>query len=89
MLVLVVETGGRVDGLGHPVDGDSGEELVLGEASFYLPVTVAPGAPLLDNPGCQSHWRIVEPVGQGLGFGPLDMGVSALFYVLLTRFGNY
>src|SRR5215831_10526849 len=79
VLVLVVQPGGRVDGLGDPVDGDGGEQLVLGEAVFNLPTAVAPGTPLLDNPGGQPHWGVIQPVGQGLGFGALDMGISTLF----------
>src|SRR5712691_8233818 len=79
VLVLVVQPGGRVDGLGDPVDGDGGEQLVLGEALFHLPTAVAPGTPLLDNPGGQPRWGVIQPVGQGLGFGTLDMGISTLF----------
>src|SRR4029453_19208942 len=59
VLVLVVQPGGRVDRLSHPVDGDGGEQLVFGEASFPPPAAVAPGTPLLDNPGGQSRWRVV------------------------------
>ena len=53
VLILVVQPGGGVDRLSDPVDGDGGEQFVLGEASFHLPTAVAPGTPLLDNPGRQ------------------------------------
>src|SRR6266851_5841125 len=87
VLVLVVQPGGRVNGLGDPVDGDGGEQFVLGEAPFHLPTAVAPGTPLLDNPGGQARWGVIQPVGQGLGFGALDMGISALFQLpMRTRF---
>src|SRR5262249_40609107 len=51
VLILVVQPGGRVDRLSHPVDGNGSEQLVLSEASFHLPTAVAPGTPLLHNPG--------------------------------------
>src|SRR5262245_10811708 len=53
MLIIVVQPGRGVDRLSDPVDGDGGEQFVLGEASFHLPTAVAPGTPLLDNPGRQ------------------------------------
>src|SRR5262245_44235287 len=62
VLVLVVQPGGRVDRLGDPVDGDGSEQLVLGEAPFHLSTAVAPGTPLLDNPGGQPRWRVVQPI---------------------------
>jgi hypothetical protein len=79
VLVLVVQPGRRVDGLRDPVDGDGGEQLVLDEASFHLPTAVAPGPPFLDNPGGQAGWGVIQSVGQGLGFGALDMGIATLF----------
>src|SRR5262247_150395 len=39
VLVLVVQPGGRVDRLRDPVDGDGGEQFVLGEAPFHFPIT--------------------------------------------------
>jgi hypothetical protein len=61
VLVRVVQPGGRIYGLSDPVDGDSGKQFVLGEASFYCPTAVAPGTLLLDKPGGQSLWGVVQP----------------------------
>src|SRR5258708_5207086 len=53
---LVVETRGGVDGLGHPIDHDIGEQFIFREDALDLPMTIAPGPELLNNPPCQANW---------------------------------
>src|SRR5579885_577954 len=75
---VVIQADGGIDGLGDPVQGHVGEELVFAETPLDVPCTVAPGTELLHDPGRQSHRRVVEPVGQGLRPGALDMAVGPL-----------
>src|SRR5437762_2176006 len=48
---LVVEAHGRRDCAGDPVDHDVREEVLFRKAALDVAVAVAPGAPLLDDPG--------------------------------------
>src|SRR5215467_6175591 len=89
VLVLVVQPGGRVDCLRDPVDGDGGEQFVLAEAPFHLPITVAPGTPLLDNPGGQARWGVIQPVGERLGFRALNMRIATLFQECALGTGQF
>src|SRR5262249_29580493 len=75
-LGLVVQPGGRVDAPRDPVEGDGREELVLGKAALDITVAVTPGTVLFHDPGRQPRWRVVEPVGQRLGLGTLDVRVA-------------
>src|SRR5256885_15211910 len=61
---LVIEAARRVRGLGDPVEHDGGEQLVLREAALDLPVAVAPGAALLDDPRGEAGGRGVWSVGR-------------------------
>src|SRR5581483_6230752 len=53
---LVVKTHGGVNGLGDPIDHDVGEQLIFREDTLNVPMTIAPGTELLDDPPCQAHW---------------------------------
>ena len=66
-------------GLRHPVEGDVGQQLVLGEHRLGIAVAVAPGAELLDDPRRQRHRRVVERDADGLRLGALDLLVAGLF----------
>jgi hypothetical protein len=65
--VLVVEQHRRPDGLGHPVEGELGEQLVLAEAGLDVAAAVAPGAVLLHQPGGETGRGVVEPDRQRRG----------------------
>ena len=75
---LVVGPQRRGDGAGHPVEGGAGQELVLGVAGLDVPVAVAPGAVLLDQPRGQAGRGVVQGVTDALGLGPVQLGVGAL-----------
>src|SRR3712207_442556 len=78
---VAVDPEGGAAGLRRPVDGQGGQELVLGEAALYVAVAVAPGAPLLYDPGRKPGRGVVEGVGGGLGLSPLDVGVGAFGFL--------
>jgi hypothetical protein len=39
-------------------------------------MAVTPGPILFHDPGRQPGWRVIEPIGQGLGLGALDVGIA-------------
>src|SRR5437867_3641645 len=79
------QTTGGVRGVGDPVEHDVGEELILGKPTFHVPVAVAPGTELLDDPGGQAGGRVVQAVGQRLRLRPLDTLVPGLLLEKLLR----
>src|SRR2546426_2045938 len=75
---LVIQPGGRVNGLGDPVQHHVREELVLGVGPFEVALAVTPGAKFFDDPGAQPDRRVIQAISQGLGFGALDSLVPGL-----------
>src|SRR5262245_12868724 len=75
-LIVVAYRGAHA--LGDPVEHHGGQEFVLAKSPFDLPAAIAPGPPLLHNPGAQPHRRVVEAVGERLGLGALQGKVAAL-----------
>ena len=82
-LVLLVHPRGRADGRGRPVDGDGGQQLIFGEASFDVAIAVAPGAVLLHYPGGETDGRVVQAVGESLRLCALHVRVGALILLPL------
>src|SRR5262249_53252 len=78
MRSLVVVAGRSAKSLRHPVQGDRRQQFVLGETLFHVPVAVAPRAAFFQDPGAQTHRRIVESVGQGLRLWGLQGDVAGL-----------
>src|SRR5262245_11050638 len=70
--LLVVQAGGRVNGLRNPINHHIGEELILRIRASEVTATIAPGAELLGNPGAEPNWRVIEAVSQSLGLGSLN-----------------
>src|SRR5262245_61710507 len=74
---LIVQSGGRIDGLGDPIKRYRREQFILGESALDLAVAITPGPVLFDDPGRQPGWRVIEPKGQRLRFSALDVGIAS------------
>ena len=75
VLGVVIQVGGSIESLGGPVDGDVGEELILGVAALDISVAVTPFAVSLNDPRGEPRRRVIQCVGEGLGLGPLHVEV--------------
>src|SRR5262249_13622317 len=75
---LVVEPRRRRRRLRHPVEHHVGEQLVLREAPLDVAVAVAPRAELLDDPGAEPGWGVVQRVAERLRLRALDALVARL-----------
>src|SRR5437016_6517179 len=74
---LVVQACGRRSRFRDPIDHDVGQELVTRKDAFDIACTIAPDPKFFDDPSCESNWRIIQCVTQGLRLGCLFMTVAA------------
>jgi hypothetical protein len=53
---FVAHAKGRGNGVGHPVQRDTGQDFISGKAALEIASTIGPFAKLLDNPRRYARW---------------------------------
>lgn len=85
---LVVETHGRRDGLGDPIDGEVREEGVTVDRVLHETVVVGPASELLTDPGGETGWAVVQCGTEGLRLVGVHLQISHLVRVPLLGIGD-
>ena len=76
VVVVEIVTHRRCDRLGDPIERYCSQQEIAGEALIEITAGISPGTPLFQNPGGEPSGRVVQPVGERLGFGGLDCFIT-------------